>query len=326
MKNTAPNDSRFLDLLQRRLRGDFRRSDEQELNELASGDEFRTEALEGYQRSPEEDHQARLKALHGRLQARIPDTRRVAMWPRLLSIAAVLTLLFVAVWFVPGWLHDTTKDIAKQTPVLTPDTGIAASTQPAVPEEPALAPPREAAPTPQRKKAPVQTTPENDIASAGEKPVADDTNEALAEIQSAPLANDPQGVSPPVEAARQEEVAFQKSASPPVAAKPQATISLPPGRPAAGQTTLGGQPAVGWAAFNDYLRRNARLTPEARNNNISGPVRLDFTIDDAGKPTDFIILQALGFGCDERAIELVRGRQWLPGAGGRTQVEVWFRR
>ena len=84
------------------------------------------------------------------------------------------------------------------------------------------------------------------------------------------------------------------------------------------------EPAGGWDAFNEYLRQNARLTLEARDHNISGTVRLQFSVNANGEPQNFITLRSLGFGCDEEAVRLVKGWDWIHGKSPMVTLDVRF--
>lgn len=84
------------------------------------------------------------------------------------------------------------------------------------------------------------------------------------------------------------------------------------------------EPVDGWDAFSEYLRQFARLTPDARNNNVSGKVRLQFTVGEDGTPYSFLVVRGLGHGCDEEAIRLVKGWEWVRGKNPLTTVEVPF--
>ena len=84
------------------------------------------------------------------------------------------------------------------------------------------------------------------------------------------------------------------------------------------------EPVDGWEAFSEYLRQFARLTPDARNNNVSGVVRLQFTVGEDGTPYSFLVVRGLGHGCDEEAIRLVKGWEWVRGKNPLTTVEVPF--
>ena len=84
------------------------------------------------------------------------------------------------------------------------------------------------------------------------------------------------------------------------------------------------EPVDGWETFSEYLRQFARLTPEARNNNVSGKVRLQFTVGEEGIPFRFIVVRGLGHGCDEEAIRLVKSWEWVRGKNPLATVEVPF--
>jgi hypothetical protein len=86
------------------------------------------------------------------------------------------------------------------------------------------------------------------------------------------------------------------------------------------------EPAGGWDAFNEYCRTSARLTDAARNNNVSGVVRLQFNISNNGDPINFLTIKSLGYGCDEEAIRLVKDFEWIRGKSGLVNVEIKFAR
>lgn len=87
------------------------------------------------------------------------------------------------------------------------------------------------------------------------------------------------------------------------------------------------EPLMGWDDFRRYLRINARLTEEALNNNISGTVRLRFSLNQRGEPINIIVIKSLGYGCDEEAIRLIEeGGDWQVAENNRVYVDVQFRR
>jgi hypothetical protein len=86
------------------------------------------------------------------------------------------------------------------------------------------------------------------------------------------------------------------------------------------------EPAGGWDAFQEYCRSNARLTDLARNNNVSGTVRLQFSITTNGDPINFLTIKSLGYGCDEEAIRLVKDFEWVKGKTNLVNVEIKFSR
>lgn len=73
------------------------------------------------------------------------------------------------------------------------------------------------------------------------------------------------------------------------------------------------EPAGGRKAYKQYLTENLRYPEQALNNKIEGRVTVQFTIDPAGKMSDFKVLRGLGYGCDEEVIRLIRqGPKWKP--------------
>ena len=71
------------------------------------------------------------------------------------------------------------------------------------------------------------------------------------------------------------------------------------------------EPEQGIRSYNRYLKRNLQYPQDAGENNIEGEVILEVTIDSIGEITSIEIIQALGFGCDQEAIRLVReGPKW----------------
>lgn len=70
-------------------------------------------------------------------------------------------------------------------------------------------------------------------------------------------------------------------------------------------------PVGGFKKYDKYIRRNLRYPKAARENNISGEVRLQFTVNQSGELSDIKVLQSLGYGCDTEAIRLIEeGPKW----------------
>ena len=81
-------------------------------------------------------------------------------------------------------------------------------------------------------------------------------------------------------------------------------------------------PMAGINAYNNYLESNMRYPDEARQRNINGRVTIEFTVTAEGRLTDFKIVQALGYGCDEEVIRLVKeGPAWTPSLRNNTPTE-----
>lgn len=86
------------------------------------------------------------------------------------------------------------------------------------------------------------------------------------------------------------------------------------------------EPGGGWEMFNDYLRQNARLTPQANAANVSGTVRLQFSVNDNGEPQGIIVLRSLGYGLDQEARRLIENWVWIKGIDPFISVDIPFSR
>ncbi len=357
------DDARFLDLLRRWQSGDFTRSDEQELKALTDSDDFRREAMEGFMSLPGEDHDSRLLALHNKIRLRsgltMEPARRVALF-RIGAAAAVLLLLICAIWMFPKRAIDRTAPIATKQ---SEPSGNTVFSQPVVPQNKddqqvadvsESRPPLAAAPERSSAAAAKQDKPLAGPAETADLATAEKTEEvgkaATAQYEA------PEAAVPVTAPAREDKMAGQ------TLSKPQQ--NEPPSAPATGAKDLSkakkmkvparsedsiwhrtdvkpdmdaakkeareamqpqfSEPAGGWDAFNEYLRQNARLTPEARNNNVSGTVRLEFTVNGNGEPQNFMTLRSLGYGCDEEAVRLVKTWDWVRGKSPNVTVEVRF--
>ncbi|MBK7869424.1 MAG: TonB family protein [Saprospiraceae bacterium] len=69
------------------------------------------------------------------------------------------------------------------------------------------------------------------------------------------------------------------------------------------------EPRDGFNRLERYIRKNLNYPRAARNNQIEGNVMLTFQIQPNGTPSDFKVLQSLGYGCDEEAIPLAAKAQ-----------------
>lgn len=341
MSRHTSDDARFLELLERWLTGAFNHADERELHALAESDDFRREAWEGFSALPETRHEAYLERLHERLRPRSGAKRVVlGMW---MAAAAALVLVVAAVFFWPEPAEHDAQPIAQSTdvapipPAPTEESGsdradTYSKAKPAGPSaEPAAARPR-SEPT----SGPGDFALQDDVAAVTKdetesKPMESAPEVALdadaAKMVVAEESARPQPVAPPPAAAKkaQEQAAGMEKARTTGAAPARKATDIARAKDIAQPAAAipDSEPIGGWDNFQFYIRRNARLTEAARNNNISGNVRLQFTVGPDGKPANITVLQSLGFGCDEEAMRLVRLFQWAP-AGGSATVEVPF--
>lgn len=342
------DDQRFLQLLEKWLKGDFTRADERAMDALAASDDFRREAWEGFQSLPEGQHDEHLQALRNRLHT--PVGMRV-MYRALLATAASMALLAAAVWIMQP--NGETSDIAMKTEIkgdtllfeTTPPAPMAQAPVAAVPSQqsgPALSPggPNlkiQTATAPTRsdglQDAAVQ---ENRVYAMESK--AEEADMVYREVQRAPATeaagqvqtdsnlsriNAPQSMPNQMSAAPATKAMDKAPVNEPVVAASKAKRSESKKEmPQVAQS----EPAGGWKSWEKYLEKNARLTKEAQRAGISGSVVLEFLVDDKNEPGYFVVNRPLGYGCDEEAIRLVREFQWVRGKDPRVRVEVVFKK
>ncbi len=343
------DDQRFLDLLQRWQSGDFTRQDEQALRSLTESDDFRREAMEGFMALPETDHSAHLAALRQRL---LPEVaiRRVLPMPQIMAIAAALLVLVAAILFFPRAAEKQSETVAQTaapaptTPELAPQTS--QSDSPASGEIAQSLPRRQSTERPtampsQEEPAPIvyQTpAPENrDMAleelsapapaatsaapAAVRPPIADDAlpGGPAGNVEKAKMAN-----KPTILRSKKQE---RESADTLAWNDTEKKSDLDRLRKEVRADQLGpaqSEPADGWSAFSEYLRQSARLPQEARDRNVSGTVRLQFTVNANGEPQNFVVLRSLGQSCDDEAKRLVQNWGWVRGQNPVVTVEIKF--
>lgn len=81
----------------------------------------------------------------------------------------------------------------------------------------------------------------------------------------------------------------------------------------------------GDAKLFEYLRKNIKYPPMARENNLQGTVVLSFIVDEKGSIKDIKVMRSVGGGCDEEAIRVVKSMpQWNPGKQRGTAVKVSY--
>lgn len=70
----------------------------------------------------------------------------------------------------------------------------------------------------------------------------------------------------------------------------------------------------GMKALGKYVDgKNHYYPKEARDNKIEGKVVIQFIIHEDGMPNDFKVLQGIGYGCDEAAVEAFKKMpKWKP--------------
>lgn len=75
----------------------------------------------------------------------------------------------------------------------------------------------------------------------------------------------------------------------------------------------------------EYLQKNIKYPPVARENGIQGRVYVTFVVDKDGKIRDAKILRGIGGGCDEEALRVVRAMpEWKAGRQNGRSVQVQY--
>lgn len=347
--NPYQDDSRLLELLERWQTGDFTRADEQELQSLADSDEFRRDAVAGFWSLPEANHAAHLASLKARLGKRTltqPIRGVASRW--MMAAAAIAVLVVAVVWLMPQSGSERESFSQKSMPGLGQESPIAsnlpepseegAPMEDAAPHKPSTPPPparkqnsiitddsyveairaaEPAATVPERADKPATTAAKPAPAGSPIDQGRLDSADPKTEVISAAEAQEYAAVSDEL---KDVDVAYGNSMgkSPEKEAKKSAAKKKMPAQAAESQ------PEGGWESFEAYVRQNARLPEAARQNNVSGTVRMQFRLNNKNQPIDFKPIKALGFGCEEAAIRLIQAYTWERGNTDSLEVDIPF--
>jgi protein TonB len=75
----------------------------------------------------------------------------------------------------------------------------------------------------------------------------------------------------------------------------------------------------------EYLQKNIKYPPVARENGITGRVYVTFVVDKDGKIKDAKVLRGIGGGCDEEALRVIRSMpDWKAGRQNGRPVQVQY--
>jgi outer membrane biosynthesis protein TonB len=325
-------DQRLLELLEKWNCGDFTRSDEQEMQALAATDDFRKESVEGYMHVPGADHEQALIRLRGRVQAQKSRTSAHIL-PKLSALAAALALLVAAVWFFGPNQNKSERNSAAAPKTLdTTQTILSGRVEEQSDSNADKIQADIVYSTPGTKRKEIDEPEATKI----------ETKEDVA-FQTVPDAIKLDQISYEEAKSNKDALPGSSDAGPSALSTPKPAVSknssVPSTKPADDEdysldTSHGNaNPAPKRAAktqaelpavednFRAYLYQNARLTDAARNNNVSGYVRVRFNIDKDGKPKKLKVLQSLGFGCDEIAKTLINSYQFPADFAPKSNLE-----
>ncbi|MFZ4634759.1 MAG: hypothetical protein ACOYNO_11180 [Saprospiraceae bacterium] len=293
-------DARFQTLLERWAAGDVTAAEERELLHLAKDDVFRKEALEGFLQFPEADHAAHLSSLRVRINASAPGQGmprwRVYAW----SAAAAAVLIACSIW----WLRPTSaeQNASDNAPIAAVEEKKA---------DPLTAPKSQTPETISRTK----PTPAKPLPPAGQ-PASGGRGEDAAKkdaLEEVAIASE----------SKQEKMAdaLPPARSAPVNPAPAGAKPTPPSPPSQIRILPND---IWWQDLQRYLRTNARLTPLARNNNVSGTVRLRGHLIPEGRLVDIEFAETLGYGLEVEALRLMQDYNWPVNKDSVLEVEIKF--
>jgi len=66
-------------------------------------------------------------------------------------------------------------------------------------------------------------------------------------------------------------------------------------------------------SLNNYIYKNLSYPEQAFRSSISGKVVLEFVIEKNGLPSNIVVREAVGGGCDQEAIRILQSINWIPG-------------
>lgn len=81
----------------------------------------------------------------------------------------------------------------------------------------------------------------------------------------------------------------------------------------------------GETAMYEYIQKNIKYPPLARENGITGRVYINFLVDKEGRISNVKLLRGIGYGCDEEALRVIKAMPaWKPGKQNGRPVQVSY--
>ena len=89
-------------------------------------------------------------------------------------------------------------------------------------------------------------------------------------------------------------------------------------------STLETKPEFKKGSLESFFRKNLEYPEDAKERKVEGKVLVGFVVDAKGKVKSPKILQSLGYGCDEEALDLIgeTSGDWSPGTRGGKKVDM----
>jgi TonB family protein len=354
--NTTSKNINWLKHLHLWLTGETRLNDEKSLDAGAKADPFLAEALEGYRTLPEGNHAASVTRLKANLRLRTRREKGAGFY--LLRVAAIGVVLVVA-WGVFRQFSSKEpsqtgiQDIAaahsaeqKQSDTTLKEPEMMANTQ-STDVQPTVYPtePTVKTETTGKKVSPSihpqkdsriasreQASPPSDQGATVQIPEKNETNLAVFDNMESQVKDEAITIK---KESQTEEKPIQHETDKAVSVAPKPTA------PAKEQTVEDQQkapiyteeirtaetpaPNGGFKKLEKYIRENLRYPAPAAQAGIKGTVKLRFLIKADGSPTDFELINSLGYGCDEEAIRLLKqGPKWKGNPEARVTYSIVF--
>lgn len=324
----------FHQLIQKWLDGSYTATDERAMRKLIERDSDAREALEGYLLHPQLQHTDGLQRLLDHMPKAKPQQPFYIAYGKYLSAAAAVALLISAWWYLQPDQNPQLQQpeiAAVEIPTPQPNSTIEApqpnthTTVAAAETAKTINPtPKPSAPASKPSAAPTAQIPDTQA------------DVAVVASESAPAMSAPQGkeATEPL----RDEIAVMESAPPaaPAAVKSKAakqreeSVKFDTDKKASTQpvtTFAQPEPEKGWSAFELYLRDALVYPKEAADRRLTGSVRLNFSIDEQGRPNQIRVTRSLCLTCDVEAIRvLTEGPKWQPTGQKNVSVEIRFPR
>lgn len=77
-------------------------------------------------------------------------------------------------------------------------------------------------------------------------------------------------------------------------------------------------------SFGSFVSNNLTYPEAAFKQNVSGAVKLEFVVETSGRISNIVVDKALGGGCTEEAIRVVRLINWIPAIFNEQAVRSWM--
>ena len=75
-------------------------------------------------------------------------------------------------------------------------------------------------------------------------------------------------------------------------------------------------------SINEFIAKKIEYPPAAKQQGLTGTVKISFIVETSGRISNIVILNHLGAGCDEEAVRVLKLIKWMPGIDKGKAVRV----